>query len=104
MKGHDNISLKQAKSDYEYISNTYGRLCDFCGSICNEELLFWVLDGTMTRKEAYIRLIRAFWTNGIEPEYDGSVNGYGSSDIRPDENDIRIQKIKERYAITETDM
>lgn len=99
MKLHEKITLKQAKDDYEYIVNQYGQPCDFCGTLCNNDLLFSILEGKTTRKEAYIEMIEYFWSNGLEPSNDTNVNRCCLSDLRPDENDKRIQKIKERYLI-----
>ena len=94
MKRHENISLKQAKGDYDYITNNYGHPCDFCGTLCNDELLFSVLEGKITRKEAYIQMIEYIWENGLEAGNSGV-----STEFFPDENDKRIQRIKERYLI-----
>lgn len=88
------ITFKQAQSDYIYIKEKYGEPNDFCGTLCNCELLFELLDGKISRKEAYIQMIEYIWDNGIEDPDSGT-----SSDIRPDEDDARIQKIKERYFI-----
>lgn len=99
MKWHDDITFKQAKSDYEYIVSKYGQPCDFCGSLCNSEFLFSVLDGKITRKEAFIEMIQYIWDNGLEPDDDTTASGSCSTDLRPDENDTRIQEIKERYLI-----
>lgn len=93
-KWHDKISFQQAKNDYEYITNNYGNPCDFCGSLCNCDLLFDILNGIKSRKEAYIEMIDYIWDNGIE-DNDSSC----SSNIRPDESDLRIKQIKERYYI-----
>ena len=39
-------------------------------------------------------MIEYVWDKGLEPNNDTSVNGVCSTDLRPDENDERIQKIK----------
>lgn len=94
MKWHDDIHFKQVKDDYDYIVHEYGLPCDFCGTLCNTDFFFSVLNGEITRKEAYIQMIEYFWSNGME-----CANGGCSTSLRPNEKDKRIQKIKERYLI-----
>ncbi|MCB7306160.1 hypothetical protein NE683_12215 [Bariatricus massiliensis] len=90
----ENISLKQARDDYDYITSQYGEPCDFCGTLCNNDLLSSILEGKITRKEAYIQMIEYIWQNGLETGNNG-----GSTEFFPDETDKRIQRIKERYSI-----
>jgi len=66
--------------------------------LCNSELLFSVLY-EITRKEAYSEMIQYIWDNGLEPDNDTTASRSCSTDLRPDENDTRIQEIKERYLI-----
>jgi hypothetical protein len=93
-KWYENITFKQTKNDYNYLVETYGEPCDFCGTLCNNELFQSLLDGEISRKECYIQMIEYIFTNGIETKYSKC-----SSDLKPNEDDIRVQKIKERYFI-----
>lgn len=92
---YENISIAQARSDLKYIKDTYGAPQDFCGSFCNCDILEDILFGYISVKEAIIRNIEYYFTNGID-----DLNGGCFSEIKPDYSDKRIKKIMDRYCIT----
>lgn len=93
---YENISITQARKDLQYIRDTYGEPQDFCGSFCNNSILDDIMFGKISIKEAIINNIEYYFTNGLD---DG--NAGCSSSLRPDYSDKRIQRIMERYYITE---
>lgn len=93
MKLYENISLNQVRKDLMYLRNTYGNLQDFCGSFCNTGILNRILMGKLSVKEAAIENILCYFSNGIECVHARF------SDVFPDKNDKRIQKIIDRYCI-----
>ena len=93
---YENISTTQARKDLQYIIDTYGYPQDFCGTFCNNSILNGIMFGKISIKEAIIENIKYYFTNGLEDENAGC-----SSSLRPDYSDKRIQRIMERYHITE---
>ena len=98
MAWHDKISLAQARKDLDYLRNNYGEVNDFCGAWCEQEKLFDVLYGKISIKETIIDLITAYFINGIE-----CGNHSITSDVKPDLEDKRVQKIIDRYYIVVED-
>ena len=93
---YENISIAQARSDLKYIKSTYGESQDFCGSFCNCDILENILFGYISVKEAIIKNIEHYFTNGLE-----DLNAGCSSEFKPNYSDKRIQRIIDRYCITE---
>ena len=89
------ISLAQARRDLQYMLDTYDYPQDFCGSFCNAELLESILMGRTNVKDAVINNISYYFRNGISSDYCHSC----SSNIKPNMDDPRIQRIVERYDI-----
>lgn len=88
------ITTSQARKDLEYLNSKYGSANDFCGSFCNCEVLNDILMGKKSIKDAIIENIKYYFSNGIE---DGC--SCCSSDLLPDLDDSRVQRIMERYDI-----
>ncbi len=61
---YENISITQARSDLKYIKDTYGAPQDFCGSFCNNDILEDILFGHISTKEAIIKNIEYYFSNG----------------------------------------
>lgn len=93
---YENINITQARKDLQYIRDTYGDPQDFCGTFCNNSILDDIMFGKISIKEAVINNIEYYFTNGLEDENAGC-----HSSLRPDYSDKRIQRIMERYCITE---
>lgn len=89
------ITTSQARKDLEYLKSKYGSANDFCGSFCNCEVLNNILMGKKSIKDAIIENIKHYFSNGIEDEYRGC-----SSDLLPDLDDSRVQRIMDRYDIS----
>lgn len=93
---YENISITQARSDLKYIKDTYGPPQDFCGSFCNNDILEDILFGYISTKEAIIKNIEYYFSNGLE-----DLNADCSSKSKLDYSDKRIQRIMDRYYITD---
>lgn len=90
------VSLKQARSDLQYLKETYGDVCDYCGSFCQCDKLESILNGASSIKDVVISNIEYYFSNGVDIPYsDCGV----ASDVMPDSNDKRVQRIIERYSI-----
>ncbi len=88
------ITITQARKDLEYLKIHYGEPNDFCGSFCNCEILESILMGRKTIKDAIIDNIKYYFSNGLDSMHDGC-----SSDLLPDLEDSRVQRIMDRYDI-----
>lgn len=88
------ITITQARKDLEYLKKNYGEPNDFCGSFCNCEILEDILMGKKGVKDAIIDNIKYYFGNGLESNYSGC-----SSNLLPDLDDSRVQRIMERYDI-----
>lgn len=85
------FSLKQLRKDYQYINSTYGMPYDITGGYQTDEALFDILEGRSSREQVYCDLIEYYFSTGYD---DGSYKRE-----LPVDNDVKLQKIKERYYI-----
>lgn len=90
------FSLSQTRKDLQYLRDNYGDVSDFCGTFCNCRVLEGILNGTSSVKDTIISYIEYYFSNGVLINDCYST----SSDIMPDINDKRVQRIIERYIIT----
>ena len=88
------ITTAQARKDLEYLKSKYGTANDFCGSFCNCEVLDDILMGKKSIKDAIIENIKYYFSNGVDDGHSGC-----SSNLLPDLDDSRVQRIMERYDI-----
>lgn len=81
--------LEDVRKDYQYLFSIYGDAGDICGSFCNTEMYFKLLNNP-TKKEAYnhyVDLVNFF--------FQGCFSDYNASDII--ESDTRAFEIYEKY-------